>query len=119
MAQSNTYPETLAESRGKTLYRYNIREIEVADGPGGEPRTAYEYDEVWIEGKATRGKILEAMRAAAREEDSENIAGAVEQYQAAKGQLKKTKVKKLSVPELSQIVALILDVLGIEYDGAA
>ena len=117
MAQSDTRPEILAKSRGKTLYRYNVREV--VDEPGGTPRTAYEYDEVWIDGKVTKGKILAAMRAAALEEDSEDIAVAVEQYQDAKKQLKVTKVKKLSVPEISQIVGLILGVLGIEYDGTA
>ena len=118
-AQSDTYPETTAKSRNRTLYRYNVREVERVDEPGGTPRTAYEYDEVWIDGKVTKGKVLAAMRAAALEEDSEDIAVAVEQYQDAKKQLKVTKVKKLSVPEISQIVGLILDVLGIEYGGTA
>ena len=115
MAQSDTYPETTVKSRGKTLYRYNVHEAEVIDEPDGKPRTAYEYDEVWITGKVTKAKVLAAMRTAAPEEDSEDIAGAVEQYQVAKKQLRATRVKILPVPQLSEVVALILDTLGIEY----
>ena len=113
MAQSDTYPETTVKSRGKTLYRYNIREVEVTDG--GKTRTAYEYDEVWIGGDVTKAKVLAAIRASETEE-VENIVGAVEQCQTAKKNLKATKVKKLSVPDLSVAVGLILDVLGIDYD---
>ena len=120
MAQSDIYPETTAHSRNKVLYRYNIHEIQVLD-ESGEPRTQYEYNEVAIEGSVTKAKVLAAMRAAELEEvgDDEDIVGAVTQYQNAKKNLKATKVKQLSVPEISQIVALILGVLGIEYDGAA
>jgi len=63
ISQSATYPETFARSRGKTLYRYNIHEIEVID-PDGAPHTAYEYSEVAIAGPVTKGKVLAAMRLA-------------------------------------------------------
>ena len=83
MAQSNTYPETLAKSRGKTLYRFNIKEVELVDELGGEPRTAYEYDEVAVEGKVTKAKVIAAMRAAEADVDAGDIATAAVQYQDA------------------------------------
>ena len=83
MAQSNTYPETLARSRGKTLYRFNINEVELVDELGGEPRTAYEYDEVAVEGKVTKAKVIAAMRAAEADVDAGDIATAAVQYQDA------------------------------------
>ena len=81
IAQSDTYPETLAKSRGKTLYRWNVHEVEVVDEPNGSPRTVYEYDEVSVAGTVTKGKILEAMRLAGLESDDGDIseAAAVEE----------------------------------------
>lgn len=116
IAQSDTYPATTAKSRGKTLYRWNIHEIEVTDEPGGDPRTAYEYNEVSISGKLTRDKILAAMRAAIDEVDTEDISDMGAQYESARKKLKSANVRTLPVPQLSEAVALILDVLGIEYD---
>ncbi len=118
-SQGDTYPATTAKSRGQTIYRYNIHAIQDTDEPGGEPRTAYAWDEVWITGKVTKAKVLAAMRAAAREDDDSDIGDAATQYMSARDALKATKVKILPVPQLSEAVALILDYLGIEYDGTA
>ena len=55
--QSDHIPESLVKSRGKTQVNYNIEEITVED-MDNEPRTAYEYDMVVIEGEVTRDKII-------------------------------------------------------------
>jgi len=83
IGQSDTYPTTTAQSRGKTFYRYNIREITV-DDPNGEPRTAYEYNEVAIAGAVTKAKVLEAIRIAELEDDGSDVEGAETQYNDAK-----------------------------------
>ena len=116
MALSDTYPEVFAKSRGKTLIRYNIHEVQVTDELGIGTRIAFEYDEASVEGKVTKAKILAAMYVAEKESDKGNIEEAVTQYENARTKLKTMKVKVMSVPELSKAVALILDMLGIEYD---
>jgi len=118
ISQSGTYPSQFAQSRGKTLFRWDIVEQQVTDPTTGETRTQYVYSEVAIEGKVTKAKILAAMRAAELEQDDSDIDGVALQYENAKKKLKATKVKVLPVPQLSEAVALILDVLGIEYDTA-
>jgi len=52
---SDTYPETIITSAGKTQVRYNIEEVEF-DG-----RTCYDYSYVAIEGELTRAKIIDAI----------------------------------------------------------
>lgn len=115
MAQSDHYPMTTAPRNGRTLYRYNIVEKQVADPQTGRTRTVYEYDEVEIDGSVTRAKVLAAIREAEREVDTRSVADAMTAYVAAKGRLKNSKVKTLSVSELGKAVADILDILGIEY----
>jgi len=102
MAQSDTYPQTTVKSRGKTLYRYNVRETEIVDD--GKSRTAYEYDEVWIDGKVTRAKIVAAMRAAEAEQDTSDIAGAAAQYQNAKSAIDLSSLSQLTYAELDTYV---------------
>ncbi len=116
VSESGTYPSQFAQSRGCTLFHWNIKEEQVTDPMTGEVQTKYIYDEVAITGKATKAKILAAMRIAAREEDDGDIGEVAVQYENAKKKLKVTKVKKLNVPELGEAVSLLLDFLGIEYD---
>lgn len=116
LSESGTYPETFAQSRGKTLFRWNIQEEQVTDPMTGEVSVKYVYNEVAISGKVTKAKILEAMRAAGREEDESDISDVATQYKNARQGLKAKKVRTLPVPQISEAVALILDVLGIEYD---
>ena len=118
-SMSDTYPSQFAKSRGKTLFRWDIVEQQVTDPTTGKTRTQYVYDEVAIEGKVTKGKVLAAMRAAELEQDDSDIGDVAAQYTNARAKLKATKVKILPVPQLSEAVALILDYLGIEYNRAA
>ena len=69
-AQSDTKPNRLIKSRGKTQVTYNIKPIVIED-MDGEPRTVWEYDYVEIEGRVTRGKILAAIQAQKLEEEDE------------------------------------------------
>jgi len=81
-SESGTRPETLAKSRGKTLFRWNIQEEQVTDPMTGEETTKYVYSEVAIDGPVTKGKVLEAMRLAELEQDSDATDAEVE-YSAA------------------------------------
>ena len=108
IAQSNTYPATTAQSRGKTLFRWNVYEIQVVDEPAGKPRTAYEYNEVAISGKVTRGKILEAMRLAELEDDDGDIGdAAVIEKKRQKG---KTEVDAADLDALQKAARAAKDV---------
>lgn len=118
ISESGTYPNQFAQSRGKTLFRWDIEERQVVDPMTSEVSTKFVYNEVAIEGKVTKAKIREAIRAAEREQDNSDISDVAVQYKNAKAQLKATKVKTLPVPQISEAVSLILDVLGIEYDGS-
>ncbi|MBC8276142.1 MAG: hypothetical protein H8E40_14395, partial [Chloroflexi bacterium] len=65
---------TFAKSRGKTLFRWNIQEEQVTDPMTGEVTTKYVYNEVGIDGKVAKAKILEAMRLAELEQGSDGDA---------------------------------------------
>jgi len=106
MAQGDTYPETTVKSRGKTLYRYNIREVEVTNEPNGKPRTAYEYDEVAIAGKVTKAKIVAAMRTAEAEQDTSDIGEAAAQYRGAKGAIKLSNLSEFTYDELDTYIQI-------------
>ena len=69
-AQSDTKPNRLIKSRGKTQVAYNIKPIVIED-MDGESRTAWEYDYVEIEGRVTRSKILAAIDMQNLEEEDE------------------------------------------------
>ena len=73
-SESGTRPDTFAKSRGKTLFRWNIQEEQVTDPMTGEASVKYIYNEVWIDGKVTKAKILEAMRLAELEQGSDGDA---------------------------------------------
>ena len=118
-AISDTYPETLTKSRGVTLYHWNIQQEQVEDPMTGKTRTQYVYDEVEIPGKVTKAKILAAIEAAEREEDTGSVAEVSAQHvkaSNAKKTLKTIKIEKQGVPNLAKSIALILEILGIEYD---
>ena len=103
MAISDTYPATLVPSRGKTLYQYNVREIQVAD-MDGKTHAAYEYDTVWIEGTVTKSKVLAALGKAEREADTASIAGVATQYADAKAAQKLSGLAALSYAQLDAYI---------------
>ena len=103
MAISDTYPTTTAASRGKTLYRYNIHEIQ-SPNPDGTTHTAYEYDEVWIEGAVTKAKVLAALAKAEREADTGNVAEAAAQYADAKAAQKLSGLATMSCAQLDAYI---------------
>jgi len=118
-AISDTYPKTFVESRGKTLYHWNVQQEEITDSITDKIRTQYVYDEVEIAGKVTKAKILSAMRAAEREDDTRSFNDIEIQNMKIsddKKALKTKKVKKQKLTDLASTVAFILEVLDIEYD---
>ena len=118
-AISDTYPKTFVESRGKILYHWNVQQEKVTDSITDKIRTQYVYDEVEIAGKVTKAKILSAMRAAEREDDTRSFNDIEIQNMKIsddKRALKTKKVKKQELTDLASTVAFILEVLDIEYD---
>ena len=118
-AISDTYPKTFVESRGKTLYHWNVQQEEITDSITDKIRTQYVYDEAEIAGKVTKAKILSAMRAAEREDDTRSFNDIEIQNMKIgddKKALKTKKVKKQKLTDLASTVAFILEVLDIEYD---
>ena len=57
---SDTYPETIVKSAGRTHVRYDIEKSEFEDMEG-EKRTCYDFSYVAIEGELTRAKIIDAI----------------------------------------------------------
>ena len=57
---SDTYPEIIVKSVGKTQVRYDIKEseFEVMDGT---KRACYDFSYVAIEGELTKAKIIDAI----------------------------------------------------------
>ena len=90
-AQSDTKPNRLIRSRGKTQVAYNIKSIVIED-IDGEPRNAWEYDYVEIEGRVTRGKIAAAIQAQELEEEDEVETDA--EVEAIEAMVIKTRAKK-------------------------
>jgi len=118
-AISDTYPKTFVESRGKILYHWNVQQKEVTDSITDKIRTQYVYDEAEIAGKVTKAKILSAMRAAEREDDTRSFNDIeIQNMKIGDGKkaLKTKKVKKQKLTDLASTVAFILEVLDIEYD---
>jgi len=66
---SDTYPETIVKSAGKTQVRYDIEEATFDDM--GTQRTSYNYSYVAIEGELTRAKIIDAIIADVHQKDAE------------------------------------------------
>ena len=57
---SDTYPEIIVKSAGKTQVRYDIEETEFTEMDGTK-RTCYDFSYVAIEGELTRAKIIDAI----------------------------------------------------------
>ena len=66
-AQSDTQPPQFIESRGKTQVNFNVEQVEVTDDQG--TRQIWQYEYVEIDGKITKGKVLEAMDVEELEDD--------------------------------------------------
>ena len=57
---SDTFPETIIKSAGKTHVRYDIEETEFEEMDGTK-RACYDFSYVAIEGELTRAKIIDAI----------------------------------------------------------
>ena len=57
---SDTFPETIIKSAGKTHVRYDIEETEFTEMDGTK-RACYNFSYVAIEGELTRAKIIDAI----------------------------------------------------------
>ena len=57
---SDTYPEIIVKSAGKTQVRYDIEETEFEEMDGTK-RACYDFSYVAIEGELTRDKIIDAI----------------------------------------------------------
>jgi hypothetical protein len=57
---SDTYPEIIIKSAGKTQVRYDIEESEFEE-MNGTKRVCYDFSYVAIEGALTRAKIIDAI----------------------------------------------------------
>ena len=100
-SESGTRPETLAKSRGTTLFRWNVQEEQVTDPMTGEETTKYVYNEVAIDGPVTKGKVLEAMRLAELEQASDATDAEVE-YSAAGDEL--AQIADMTYAELDDYI---------------
>ena len=104
-SQSDTYPALTEKSRGLTLYRYNIREVQVTDSMTGIPRTAYEYDECEVKGPVTRAKVLEAMRLAEIEDNADDVSSdTATQYLESKSALVLSELSNLTYEQLDTYI---------------
>ena len=57
---SDTYPEIIVKSAGKTQVRYDIEASEVEEMDGTK-RACYDFSYVAIEGELTKAKIIDAI----------------------------------------------------------
>ena len=67
---SDTYPEIIVKSAGKTQVRYDIEETEFEE-TDGKKRTSYNFSYVAIEGELTKAKIIDAIIADVHSRDAE------------------------------------------------
>jgi hypothetical protein len=67
---SDTYPEIIVKSAGKTQVRYDIEETEFEEMDGTK-RVCYDFSYVAIEGELTRAKIIDAIIADVHGKDAE------------------------------------------------
>ena len=103
-AQSDTEPERLVKSRGRTQFAYNIHQITIED-QNGQKRMAFEYDYVEIEGNVTKAKILKAMQDAKLEENVEFKLGEIEStFKEAKEAIKLSDITKLTFKQLDTYI---------------
>ena len=67
---SDTYPEIIVKSAGRTQVRYDIEESEFEEMDGTK-RACYDFSYVAIEGELTRAKIIDAIIADVHSKDAE------------------------------------------------
>jgi hypothetical protein len=67
---SDTYPEIIIKSAGKTQVRYDIEETGFEEMDGTK-RVCYDFSYVAIEGELTRAKIIDAIIADVHGKDAE------------------------------------------------
>ncbi len=103
-SQSDTNPTQTAQSRGLTLFRYNVQQVQVTDPMTGATRTAYVYDEAEIVGPLTKAKVLAAMKAADAESNADNVAGAAAQHTEAKEAIGLSEIAGLSYAQLEAYI---------------
>ncbi len=103
-SQSDTLPTQTAQSRGLTLFRYNVQQVQVTDPMTGATRTAYEYDEAEIVGPLTKAKVLAAMKAADAESDAGNVSEAETQHTEAKKAITLSDIAGLSYAALDAYI---------------
>ncbi len=103
-SQSDTNPTQTAQSRGLTLFRYNIQQVQVTDPMTGATRTAYVYDEAEIVGPLTKAKVLAAMKAADAEDDADNVAGAAAQHTDSKAAIALSEIANLTYAQLDTYI---------------
>lgn len=102
--QSDTEPEVIIQSAGKTQVRYNISSHIVTDEYG--TRTIWEYDYVEIEGIVTKQKIIEAMQKSDAESDTTTITpdDIAIQYNNAKSKLSISDISHLTFAQLDTYI---------------
>lgn len=99
-AQSDTIPEPLIKSAGKTQVNYNIHEVINDDG------THYEYNYVVIEGKVTKAKILAALEGEQKENDQSEWTPdeTVTQYNDAKSAISLSNISQMTYTQLDTYI---------------
>ncbi len=103
-SQSDTNPAVTVQSRGLTLYRYNVTREQVTDSMTGKAHTQYVYDEVEVRGPLTRAKVLAAMRYADREDDAGNVDDAETQHRENKAAIALSEIANLSYAALDNYI---------------
>jgi hypothetical protein len=61
MVKSDTRPEEVQFLQGKKLINFGIKEVEIKDEMGDEPRVGFEYNQVAVDVSASRADIIEAI----------------------------------------------------------
>ena len=103
-ASSDTEPERLIQSKGKTQYNFNIKEVTV-ENPDGSTRTAFEYDYVEIAGKVTKSKIIKALEDTKLDIDEEYEPAELEtQYENAKEAIKLSNLSEMTYAQLDTYI---------------
>lgn len=103
-ASSDTEPERLVQSKGKTQYNFNIKEVTV-ENPDGSTRTAFEYEYVEIYGKVTKSKIIKALEDTKLDIDEEYEPAELEtQYENAKEAIKLSNLSEMTYAQLDTYI---------------
>ena len=103
-ASSDTEPERLIQSKGKTHFNFNIKEVTV-ENPDGTTRTAYQYEYVEIIGKVTKSKILKALEDTKLDIDEDYEPAELEtQYEDAKEAIKLSNLSEMTYAQLDTYI---------------